>query len=511
VYTNPGKAWTAVYTPVVTPFRPYSKDAPATSLIIDGQVLACILFANLVIPSYGADELAALGLAGWQVNGLAAVANIFVALAALAMAYWARRAGRWGLVSLLLLAVVFLALPIFTPKALFLWLTVPSIMVFAFSLGYTYYCIHPFVINEQVLRRERGLAGLYALRYHLVGGVVLGFVPLFGWQYGEGLLALEVLGLAGWVAFGWKNPPTYDAGKRLSITELRDLWKEARIGASNLGLGKLGWTSLYVIPGIWLQGPWVLAIYAAVAQAATIWIGDSLDAWVNRNQFRAAVMSAIALLVIIVLVALSPLFPLWLSVPVTTLIFTCGETAGNVFFASVDAILSLHPSGPRRQMFGGAVMFATLGIGVFCLSGLSAVLGARGVPPTPNAVLVSVVFLPPALGFLLIYALRFLRRELARPVERREYKPDYKYQIEDKCIGSNLVHVQALVDHFHHIDPASLPFPATHWKIADWEAIITYDTGHVVKGSDGDTYEAVAVGKFANINPVGTTGTWVRI
>jgi hypothetical protein len=507
VYQNPRAALTNVRTYLVVPFIPTGA-VPFISSIIDGQILACILFGNLMLPSYGANDLASLGIPAWQINGLAAVANLAVALAGAAMALWGWRFGRWGIVALLGVAALALAAPLVTPKSVFLPFSILELVVYGVSLGYAYYCVHPYTISL-VRKKLRAEATITTTRWHLVGGIILGgipSIPAWGWRVGEAALAVEVLVIAVVVAFFWSNRdvPTLQPPAPVNI---RTLWREARVGAFNLGLGKMAWTALYLIPGLWILPPWELAWYAIIAQGATIFIGKSLDKVVEANKYPAAVISGMAMLGIIVIIALSPLIaPLWLGFGFAAIIFTLGETAGNVFFSAIDAVISLQPSGPRRQMAAGSVMFFTLGVGAFVLAGLEGLLEGFGLAHSVSVVLVCALVLPGALFVGLRLVLRLLKGELARPVKRAKWVATEQYEDDEVVVGSNNIHYRQAVRDTLGTNPVGDASGA--WAIAKWAPTITYDSSEVIMGSNSITYAATR-DNIVGIDPVGdTTGAW---
>ncbi len=353
--------------------------------MILGLGLAIVLFGNLMVPSYGAADIAAqAGVPTWSVSLLATVCNFAVALACLCLAAGGWVLGRRGIVTLWLLASGALAVPALLPPARgasVVMIVGAFLLFYALAAAMSHFSAQVDVVDRAPQNQKSEVIGRY-LRYHLVFGVALGGVPFFfGWRAGEITLAASAGMLALGVAFFWRNPPMEHRGSwRSPVRLLRD----TGAGVAVLSIGQVGWTAAYLIPGLFGLPAALIAVYATVAQLAAAVVVPLSASLVDRDRTRAAVVTAILLVVSIAGVAIfpalapRPFLGATVGQYIAGLFFALDEIAANIFLTAIEGLLSLESWRQRSQLVGQACKFGAVGAGGLLLAATTAVLGTLG-------------------------------------------------------------------------------------------------------------------------------------
>jgi len=327
--------------------------------LLCGTGLAGVLFGNLMVPSYGAGDLAAHGIPVAQVVALAAVANLAVAVAGLilAMTGWQPR---WPWVSgAMALAAGGLLVPLVLPVEhdTFVLLTAGALAVYGFAAGFGQLTEQTEAVAGVDVRRRSEAVGSI-MRLHLVGGVVIGGLPiLFSWQVGQIALIVTFLGLAGVVAKRRREP----APAKRERYSLGRLVHETGPGSAIVAVGQAAWVVMYLLPGLHAMQDWAIGVYAVVAQLVAAWAMGRLGAWADENRPRVAKLSGSVLLIAIVGVAIFPAtftHGEWYGLAA----FVVGEVCANVFISAIEGHISVEEGGRRAQLMGHVTKYAAVGV-----------------------------------------------------------------------------------------------------------------------------------------------------
>lgn len=357
---------------------------PRSVALLCGTGLGSVLFGNLMVPSYGAGDLAAHGTPASHVVALATVGNVAVAVAGLvlAMTGWQPR---WPWVSgAMALAAAGLLVPLFLPIASgsFVLFAGMALAVYGFGAGFGQLAEQTTAVasvgDEQ--RRSEAIGGIY--RWHLVAGGILGGIPFFfSWKAGELGLVIAFGSLAVAVAMRRRVP---DTGVRERMG-LRHLYRVTGPAIAVVAIGQAAWTVMWLLPGILAMPAAVIALYAVAAQVAA-WVAlKVLHDVADQNRAVVAALSGGALLLAILGVAIFPAVITGAGVWLGLACFATGEVSANIFISAIEGHLSVEIGGQRSQLMGHASKFAAVGI----LGGLAALLArilAAHLTPAASAI-----------------------------------------------------------------------------------------------------------------------------
>lgn len=329
--------------------------------LLCGTGLAGVLFGNLMVPSYGAGDLAAQGIPAWQVVMLAGIANLAVAASGVFLALTGRQP-RWPWVAgAMAFAAAGLLVPVLLPVASgkFVLLAGSALAVFGLGAGFAQLTEQTAAVAG-VAEDKRSAAVGTIMRWHLLGGVLFGGLPfLHSWQAGQVALAVTFGLLALFVAARRRVP---DAARRERYG-LRRLIRETGPGSLIVATGQVAWVVMYLLPGLLEMSAGWIAAYAVIAQLVAALAMKQLGAVADRNRQRAARISGIALLLAIVGVGILPaVIANGLGIWVGLACFVAGEVSANFFITAIEGLISVETGGQRAQLLGHAMKFAAVGV-----------------------------------------------------------------------------------------------------------------------------------------------------
>ena len=346
---------------------------PRTIALQNGTGLACVLFLYLMLPSYGAGDLASHGIRSSDVVALAGIGAAAVAMAGLLLAVTGWRPGWPAVCGALSLAAVALVVPVLLPVTShsFVLIAGLALAVGGFAAGVGQLTEQTEAVDG-VGQEQRSAAVGSIMKWHLLGGVVIGGVGAGSWQVGQLVLAVLLAVLAVVVAVRRRTPAP---APRERYYGLRRLFRETGSGSVIVGLGQAAWVVMYVLPGLHEMAPWWIALYAVVAQVVAAGVMARFARAVDRNQQWVARVSAGFLLVGILGVAIVPATLTGAAaICIGLAFFVLGEVSANLFVTAIEGMISLEAGGRRSQLLGHSIKFLAVGLATWAVAKVAGIL-----------------------------------------------------------------------------------------------------------------------------------------